>query len=542
MKYLQLLDKTTILLTLIFITYIIGALVELIDVDSAQYASIAMEMVQTGTYLQVFEAGKDYLDKPPLIFWLGALFFKIFGLHDFVFKLPILILSAVSLLYSFKLGKYLFNNTVGKYSAIILSTNLGFLWINSDVKTDILVANFILISVFYLIRFIDENKLRDLCLGSICLSFAMMSKGPMGIIFPGVFCFLYILITKKWTSLLRLNWTLLPLIIFIFLLPMIIGLYQQFDLHPEKLIIGRQGVSGVKFFFWDQSFGRITGTNIYKNDTSFFYLFHCLLLLIFPYSLILFRSIWSWIRNFSFFNNNVSFLLISVFCIMFALSLSSYKIPHYASVVIPFCSIILANSLFDFKSQSDKVFLRIYYISLIVISVIVTGLLFYIFKPSFFSIILLIISIICSILFSKQKEYTLAFSAIGLFWGILIFSHFLPNMHNYSTGIRFKNLIEQNSLSKKELFFVNRDSRAMEFYLKRRVERLSWSQVIEYENKMSSLFYMERTAVKAFENDGLKVKSKFCLDVYDMNRINMGFLNPKTRERHIENHCLIEFF
>ena len=82
----------------------------------------------------------------------------------------------------------------------------------------------------------------------------------------------------------------------------------------------------------------------------------------------------------------------------------------------------------------------------------------------------------------------------------------------------------------------------MEFYLERRVERLSWSQVIEYENKMSSLFYMERTAVKAFENDGLKVKSKFCLDVYDMNRINMGFLNPKTRESHLENHCLIEFF
>jgi hypothetical protein len=67
------------------------------------------------------------------------------------------------------------------------------------------------------------------------------------------------------------------IIVALILAPMTYGLYTQYDLHPEKEVYGLSGPSGVKFFYWTQSFGRITGDIYWKNDTSFFFFFHTIL-------------------------------------------------------------------------------------------------------------------------------------------------------------------------------------------------------------------------------------------------------------------------
>jgi len=323
---------------------------------------------------------------------------------------------------------------------------------------------------------------------------------------------------------------------------MIYGLYHQFDLHPEKFVNGKQQVSGLKFFFWEQSFGRIAGTNVYENDHSFFYLFHCLLLLILPYSFIIIKSVWDSIKQFSFFENQVSFLMTSVIVILIALSLSSYKIPHYTAVIFPFCAILMANTLLKHNSQKDEKFLGIYCKSLLVICLLLCGVSFYCFTPSLLSIFLWIVSIALGVLFIKEKNYIFTLASIGVLLGVLFYSHVVPNLHDHTVGKRFTNLVKENDLLDKEIYFVNRDSRAMEFYLQKRSQRLTWAEVLSHKEKEGALFYMEKTAVPAFQNDGLKVKNNYCLDVYDLNRVSAGFLNPKTRSKYVEQHCLVEFY
>ena len=62
---------------------IVGMLgIPLIDIDAAQYASMSREMASTGNYLQLYDLGADYLDKPPLLFWLSSLSIQLFGVHD----------------------------------------------------------------------------------------------------------------------------------------------------------------------------------------------------------------------------------------------------------------------------------------------------------------------------------------------------------------------------------------------------------------------------------------------------------------------------
>jgi 4-amino-4-deoxy-L-arabinose transferase-like glycosyltransferase len=76
--------NTFVLLLLACIgVYVAGVfMIPLMDIDAAQYASISREMLARNSFLQVFDLGKDYLDKPPMLFWLSALSMKIFGVHD----------------------------------------------------------------------------------------------------------------------------------------------------------------------------------------------------------------------------------------------------------------------------------------------------------------------------------------------------------------------------------------------------------------------------------------------------------------------------
>ena len=70
-----------------------GLFLDAMDVDASQYASISMEMLQNGSWLQVKHHGGDYLDKPPLLFWMSAASFGLFGLSNWAYKLPSLFVA-----------------------------------------------------------------------------------------------------------------------------------------------------------------------------------------------------------------------------------------------------------------------------------------------------------------------------------------------------------------------------------------------------------------------------------------------------------------
>ena len=61
---------------IIIAIYFCATGVDTMDEDASQYAIMSMEMKQTGNYLKVYELGKDYLDKPPFLFWTNSLISK----------------------------------------------------------------------------------------------------------------------------------------------------------------------------------------------------------------------------------------------------------------------------------------------------------------------------------------------------------------------------------------------------------------------------------------------------------------------------------
>src|SRR5271155_3623980 len=58
------------------------------DVDAVQ-AQIARTMLASGDWVTARLDGVLYLEKAPLIYWLIAIFYKVFGVADWVARLPV---------------------------------------------------------------------------------------------------------------------------------------------------------------------------------------------------------------------------------------------------------------------------------------------------------------------------------------------------------------------------------------------------------------------------------------------------------------------
>ncbi|MEZ4915453.1 MAG: hypothetical protein R2836_00540 [Chitinophagales bacterium] len=94
-----------ILILLLFIVSFIGLFIPIMEVDATQYASMSLELLQSNSLLQFTDLGKDYLDKPPLLFWVSRFFISLFGNTTIAYKMGSFILAwcSVYFLYRFVL-------------------------------------------------------------------------------------------------------------------------------------------------------------------------------------------------------------------------------------------------------------------------------------------------------------------------------------------------------------------------------------------------------------------------------------------------------
>jgi 4-amino-4-deoxy-L-arabinose transferase-like glycosyltransferase len=87
---------------------------DIMKVDAAQYASISLEMLRNHSYLEVKDLQNDYLDKPPLLFWISSLSLGLFGICNFAYKLGAFLMLLLSLYSVFKFSALFYDKKVAK--------------------------------------------------------------------------------------------------------------------------------------------------------------------------------------------------------------------------------------------------------------------------------------------------------------------------------------------------------------------------------------------------------------------------------------------
>ncbi|MCU7550976.1 glycosyltransferase family 39 protein [Chitinophagaceae bacterium LB-8] len=351
------------------IVYIIGLFVTMPDNDSAHHASIAMHMYLTGDYVNLIDHGKDYLDKPHLHFWLAALSYHIFGITTFAYKFPSFLFTILGTYSTYRLGKTLYNEEVGKLAALIITTAFAYMLANCDVRMDAILTASIAFTTWQLVAWINKKWMIHAFAVALGLALGFCTKGHIAIVTAGISAFFYILYRRDWKAL--YHWHLLAIIGFflLFITPVVYCYYLQFDVHPEKVIRGRSNISGVEFILWQQNFERFQGEKwggSGKND--YFFFFHSFLWAFAPWSILALIAFFSRLKTFVY--KKYEWLTVGTIAVIAVLvSFSGFKLPHYLNIVFPVAAVLTSSYLF-YKSPKPTAIKRFAIVQAIICTIL----------------------------------------------------------------------------------------------------------------------------------------------------------------------------
>jgi hypothetical protein len=512
-------------------------------------------MLQKKDYLHVTNHYIDYLDKPPLLFWLGTTFYKIFGVHDWAFRLPSLISTVLGVYSTFKLGKLLYKHETGLNAALLLITCQAYFLMNHDVRTDTILTNLIIFSTWQLTQFLNTNKLIHILGAFTGIGLAMCEKGPIGLVVPVLAVGSYLLVKRDFKSIFKWQWLLGIVVTGIVLIPMCIGLYEQYDLHPDKLVNGKTGVSGLRFFFWEQSFGRITGENVWKDDSGYFFFTHTFLWSFLPWaflsSIALFFKIVQLFRN-KFRDTKNEYLTVGGFVLTFiALSLSRYKLPHYIFVIYPFAAIFTAAWLADIHETKPKLFTFTVKFQKVLCFALLAGLI--VINTWFFPVYKLPLVLALSVLFfivnffffrvtennSPTPLFFSAATAISL--NFLLNANFYPQLLKYQSGSEVAFYIKSKNIPAEKCFTFHEGSFALDTYSSN-IWKYGWEEMVpDSLNKYGDLWIYtndegHNRITKTYPKNISEDKR---YDHFFITGLTLPFLNPATRQKELMNRYLI---
>lgn len=120
----------------------------LMDWDEAIYAQIAKEMLQSGNWITPHHEFRPFYEKPPMLFWLTASFYQVFGINEFTARLAAALAGIGIVLLSYLSGKRIFNHWCGLISALILLSSFEFIQRSQFGTLDTLLACFMMLSIY----------------------------------------------------------------------------------------------------------------------------------------------------------------------------------------------------------------------------------------------------------------------------------------------------------------------------------------------------------------------------------------------------------
>src|SRR5258708_2830222 len=94
------------------------------DVDAVQ-AQIARNMLDSGDWVTARLDGVPYLEKSPLKYWMIAVSYAIFGVHDWAARLPVALFTVMLCWLTARIGSWAVSDRAGLWAGLALSTCVG---------------------------------------------------------------------------------------------------------------------------------------------------------------------------------------------------------------------------------------------------------------------------------------------------------------------------------------------------------------------------------------------------------------------------------
>ena len=183
---------------------------QLANPDEGRYSEISREMAASGDWITPRLNGYKYFEKPPLQYWATAVVFKVFGESEYSARLYVITCALFTLLLAAFTASRLVSRDVGLLTGLVLMGSPYFTAMGGIVTLD---TGLTLFTTLTFCAFLLSQAARDaparrrwMLVAWAAMALAVLSKGLVGILFPGAALFLHCVVSRDLRPIARLEW------------------------------------------------------------------------------------------------------------------------------------------------------------------------------------------------------------------------------------------------------------------------------------------------------------------------------------------------
>ncbi len=155
----------------------------LVGPDEPRYASIAREMGHSGDWTTPRLGGEPWFEKPALLYWLGAATASLGIDDDRATRFPVAVLSALFLLFFYRVLATHFGDAAARHATVILATSAGWVAFSQVGGFDLPLTATLGTALLCLLPWVersDETTRRRLPVFGALLGLSILAKGLVG--------------------------------------------------------------------------------------------------------------------------------------------------------------------------------------------------------------------------------------------------------------------------------------------------------------------------------------------------------------------------
>ena len=203
-----------LLVCTIFLRAITLENIEMLDPTEARYAAVAQEMVLSGDWttpkIPSLSGYIPYLGKPPLHFWLTAISFQVFGMDEWVARVPSFLALVLMLICVHNFAERFLRRGSGVIAALVtISSTLLFFFAGSSI-TDVTLGACVAMVMLGFAHSVSaaSNRARVYwgLLVFLAAALGFLTKGPVAFVLAGLPILLWCATQRCFSKLHKLPW------------------------------------------------------------------------------------------------------------------------------------------------------------------------------------------------------------------------------------------------------------------------------------------------------------------------------------------------
>ena len=122
------------------------------DWDEAIYAQVSREIIQSRDWIHLSHGYAPYLEKPPLLMWAIAIFYKSFGVSELAARMPSAISGILLVFVTYLTAKEIYGSRAGLLAGLVLLSSYGFVFQARNGTTNMPLSLFIALGIYGYLR------------------------------------------------------------------------------------------------------------------------------------------------------------------------------------------------------------------------------------------------------------------------------------------------------------------------------------------------------------------------------------------------------